>query len=67
MRAIEEAETDEIEQRVCAVRNADEETRLSTCFVEFLDGHQLFDSLFIGDNNANILLIVDGTDEPMKA
>lgn len=67
MRSIEEAEAEEVEQRERAVREAEEEVRLSTCFVEFLNDHQLFDSLFIGDQKAKILLTVDGTDALLKA
>lgn len=61
MRSIQESEADEIEQREKSVRESEEEIRLSNCFVEFLNDHQLFDSMFTGDENATILLTVDGT------
>lgn len=42
-------------------RESEEEIRLTNCFVEYLNDHQLFDSLFTGDENAKILLTVEGT------
>lgn len=66
LRAIEEAEMEEIEKRNRINIEAEEEIRLSTCFVEFLNDHQLFDSLFVGDNSINDLLAVDGATDLVK-
>lgn len=66
MRAIEEAENEEIDLKNRSDKDAEEEIRLSMCFVEYLDGYQLFDSLFLGDDTIKILLSVDGTAELLK-
>lgn len=66
LRAIQEAETEEIEQRDQIARELEDEIRLTTCFVEFLNGFQLIDSLFAGDENARVLLSVVGAEALFK-
>lgn len=66
LRAIQEAETEEIEQREQVAREIEDEIRLTTCFVEFLNAFQLIDSLFAGDENARVLLAVDGAEALLK-
>lgn len=66
MRSLEEAEEDEIVQRSKIARETEDEVRLSTCFVEFLNEHHFFNSLFAGDESAKLLLTTDAADLLLK-
>lgn len=66
LRLIEEAEAEEIEQKSREQNEAVEEQRLSTCFVEGLNEYHFFDILFVGDNSAKVLLMVEGTNDILK-
>ena len=56
LRHLEEAELEEISKREKMAQEAAEEKRLTLCFVENLNGHQLFDSLFVDDESGRALL-----------
>uniref|UniRef100_A0A182JCY1 Dynein axonemal assembly factor 1 homolog n=1 Tax=Anopheles atroparvus TaxID=41427 RepID=A0A182JCY1_ANOAO len=53
-----ELERIEIIERTNAANERDDEVRLSKSFVEHLNGHQLFDSLFEGDSEGEALLSI---------
>ncbi|XP_058126128.1 dynein regulatory complex subunit 3-like [Anopheles ziemanni] len=53
-----EHERIEIIERTNAAKERDDEVRLSKSFVEHLNGHQLFDSLFEGDSEGEALLSI---------
>lgn len=55
---IEENQLEEIKERERILMELEDETRLSSCFVEFLNEHQLFDSLFVADTNGHILRLI---------
>lgn len=53
-----EHERIEIIERTKAAKERDDEIRLSKSFVEHLNGHQLFESLFQGDPEGAALLSI---------
>lgn len=58
LREIEENEKDELAAREKFEKSASDEIRLSECFVEFLNEHQLFDSLFENDPDGTTLMMI---------
>lgn len=55
---IEEDQLEEIKERQRVEQEATDEIRLSSCFVEFLNGNQLFESMFLHDENGKILRLI---------
>lgn len=55
---MQETEKDEIYEREKISKEIKDEIRLSECFVEHLNENQLFDSLFVGDNDGRALLMI---------
>ncbi|EDV44984.2 uncharacterized protein Dana_GF19858, partial [Drosophila ananassae] len=58
LREIEDKQEKEIQTRELHEREMSEAKRLASSFVEHLDGHQLFDSLWRGDEDGRILMLV---------
>ncbi|KQS34407.1 uncharacterized protein Dere_GG26951 [Drosophila erecta] len=58
LREIEDKQEKEIQTRKFHEREQSEEKRLASSFVEHLDGHQLFDSLWRGDEDGRVLMLV---------
>lgn len=65
LREIMDNEKAEVEERERIVREKDGNIHLAKCFVEQLDKHQLFDSLFVFDNEdqGNCLLNIGGEEK----
>ena len=59
MRELEEIEKTEIKDRERRAKERQDEIRLSECFVEHLNDHQLFESLFVDDSEGDALLSID--------
>ncbi|XP_063708940.1 dynein regulatory complex subunit 3-like [Culicoides brevitarsis] len=59
LRDLEETEKTEIADRKRRAKEKEDETRLSECFVEYLNGHQLFDSLFEDDPEGDALMSIE--------
>lgn len=59
IRDLEETEKTEIADRKRRAKEKQDETRLSECFVEYLNGHQLFDSLFEDDPEGDALMSIE--------
>lgn len=59
MRELEEREKTEIKERELRAEERKDEIRLSECFVEYLNGHQLFDSLFVDDPEGDALMSIE--------
>lgn len=49
---------EEIRKRERAEQELADEVRLSSCFVEFLNENQLFESMFENDENGKILRLI---------
>lgn len=58
IREIEDKQEKEIQARKFLEREQSEAKRLASSFVEHLDGHQLFDSLWRGDEDGRVLMLV---------
>lgn len=59
LRELEECEKTEIKERELRAKEREDEIRLSECFVEYLNGHQLFDSLFVDDPEGDALMSIE--------
>lgn len=59
MRELEEKEKTEIKERERRAKERQDEIRLSECFVEYLNDHQLFESLFVDDPEGDALMSID--------
>lgn len=55
---IENDQLEEIKERQRIEQELADEIRLSSCFVEFLNLHQLFESMFQDDENGRILRLI---------
>lgn len=55
---VEEDQLEEIKERERVEQQLIDEVRLSSCFVEFLNEHQLFESMFLNDKNGSILRLI---------
>lgn len=55
---IEVDQLEEIKERERAEQELADEIRLSSCFVEFLNENQLFESMFENDANGKILRLI---------
>lgn len=55
---IEEDQEEEIRKRQRIEQELADEIRLSSCFVEFLNENQLFESMFENDENGRILRLI---------
>ncbi|KAJ6649517.1 Dynein regulatory complex subunit 3 [Pseudolycoriella hygida] len=55
---IEEDQSEEIKERLRVEQVLADQIRLSSCFVEFLNEHQLFESMFLSDENGKILRLI---------
>lgn len=55
---LEKAQLAEINERQRIAKEAFDENRLSSSFVELLNEHQLFESLFCGDEDGRKLLLI---------
>lgn len=64
LRELNENEKEEIYEREKTSKELKDEIKLSECFVEHLNENQLFESLFVGDNDGKSLLMIgqDATD-----
>lgn len=49
---------EEIRERERVEQQLADEIRLSSCFVEFLNEDQLFESMFLNDGNGKILRLI---------
>ncbi|XP_070854183.1 dynein regulatory complex subunit 3 isoform X1 [Drosophila suzukii] len=58
LREIEDKQEKEIQLRESQDREQSEAKRLASSFVEHLDGHQLFDTLWRGDEDGRVLMLV---------
>ncbi|KAH8376531.1 hypothetical protein KR093_000012 [Drosophila rubida] len=58
LREIEGKQEKEIQARETEAREHAEAERLASSFVEHLDGHQLYESMWRGDENGRILMLV---------
>lgn len=58
LRELNETEKEEIYEREKTSKEIKDEIRLSECFVEHLNENQLFDALFVGDNDGKALLTI---------
>ncbi|KAH8385843.1 hypothetical protein KR200_001938 [Drosophila serrata] len=58
LREIEDKQEKEIQSREILEKNEAEAERLASSFVEHLDGHQLFQSLWDGDEDGRVLMLV---------
>ncbi|XP_052857966.1 dynein regulatory complex subunit 3-like [Drosophila gunungcola] len=58
IREIEDSQEKEIQSRELDEKEQSEAKRLASSFVEHLDGHQLFDSLWRGDEDGRVLMLV---------
>lgn len=69
LRGIMDDEKAEVEDRERLAREKDENIHLAKCFVENLDKHQLFDSLFVFDNEeqGDCLLNIGGEEKNLIA
>lgn len=56
---MEEKEKTEIRERERRAKERQDEIRLSECFVEHLNDHQLFESLFEDDPEGDALMSID--------
>lgn len=55
---LEEDQMEEIRERERLEQLLADEIRLSSCFVEFLNEDQLFESMFLNDENGKILRLI---------
>ncbi|XP_030376687.1 dynein regulatory complex subunit 3 [Scaptodrosophila lebanonensis] len=58
VREIEDKQEKDIQARELQAREKAEAERLSSSFVEHLDGHQLYESLWKGDEDGRVLMLV---------
>lgn len=69
LREIMDNEKSEVQEREQFAKNKEVNIHLTACFVEHLDGHQLFDSLFVFDNEdqGNCLLNIGEEEKTLIA
>lgn len=66
MRELEEREKSEIKEREKRAKERQDEIRLSECFVEYLNDHQLFESLFADDPEGDALMSIENEVNDLK-
>lgn len=64
---IEDDQLEEIKERQRVEQESADEIRLSSCFVEFLNENQLFESMFLDDENGKILRLIGDEAEELIA